>query len=203
MKIKNVQFIVSAPTIKEAPPPSSRPEIVVVGRSNVGKSSFICKLTSRKIAKVSATPGKTRMINYFLINDDWYLVDLPGYGFAKVSKAEKERWGRALEEYLAQRENICLAILLVDCRHEIKDSDLQMYAWLKENNLNTAIVLTKSDKLSRSQLIQAEARLARAFNLSTNEIFTVSSQTGYGFDILGSFLDNILIKAKAIATFKL
>ncbi|MGM9998902.1 MAG: ribosome biogenesis GTP-binding protein YihA/YsxC [Candidatus Bruticola sp.] len=192
MKIKNVQFIISAPTIKEAPPPSSRPEIVVIGRSNVGKSSFICKLTGRKIAKVSATPGKTRLINYFLINDNWYLVDLPGYGFAKVSKAEKERWGRALEEYLAQRKNICLAILLVDCRHEVKDSDLQMYAWLKENQLQTVIVLTKSDKISRNQLAQSKTGAAQAFNLPLSDIFTISSQTGQGFEELGRFLDGSL-----------
>lgn len=192
MKIKNVQFITSAPTIKETPPPNQKPEIVVVGRSNVGKSSFICKLTNRKIAKVSSTPGKTRLINYFLIDDSWYLVDLPGYGFAKVSKAEKERWGHALEEYLAKREGIRLAILLVDCRHEIKDSDLQMYDWLVENNLPVCIVLTKGDKINRSQTAQAKARAAKAFQIDLQDVFMISSQTGQGFDILGNFLDSAL-----------
>ncbi len=192
MKIKNVQFVTSAPTIKETPPVGIKSEIVVVGRSNVGKSSFICKLTNRKIAKVSSTPGKTRLINYFLIDDSWYLVDLPGYGFAKVSKAEKERWGHALEEYLAKREGIRLAILLVDCRHEIKDSDLQMYSWLVENNLPVCIVLTKGDKINRSQITVAKSRAAKAFQLDMQDIFIISSQTGQGFDILGNFLDDVL-----------
>ncbi len=192
MKINNVQFITSAPTIKETPPAGLKPEIVVVGRSNVGKSSFICKLTNRKIAKVSSTPGKTRLINYFLIDDSWYLVDLPGYGFAKVSKAEKERWGRALEEYLAKREGIRLAILLVDCRHEIKDSDLQMYHWLVENHLPVSIVLTKGDKINRSQMAQAKARAAKAFQIESQEVFLISSQNGQGFDLLGNFLDKVL-----------
>jgi len=185
MKIKTAKFIISAPTIAQAPPALVHPEIVVVGRSNVGKSSFICKLTNnQKLAKVSSTPGKTRLINYFLIDEKWYLVDLPGYGYAKVSKAEKERWSKSLEEFLAQREGIRLAVLLVDCRHEIKESDLQMFAWLTANDLEPLIVLTKADKLSKSQLAKSHANAAAAFKLPKEQILTFSSVTGRGLDAL-------------------
>lgn len=192
MKIKSAKFITSAPTIKETPPANTFPEIVVVGRSNVGKSSFICKLTNQKIAKVSSTPGKTRLINYFLINESWYLVDLPGYGFAKVSKAEKERWGRSLEEFLAKRDGIRLAILLVDCRHEIKDSDLQMYDWLCNNQLPVLIILTKTDKIGKQQLIQAKARAARTFKLPAEQILSLSVLTGNGLDEINKYLEKRL-----------
>ena len=192
MKIKKVSFIVSAPTIRETPPTGCFPEVVVVGRSNVGKSSFICKLTNQKIAKVSSTPGKTRLINYFLVDESWYLVDLPGYGFAKVSKREQERWKIALEEYLSLRRGIRLAILLVDCRHEVKESDLQMYDWLCGNNLNTMVVLTKCDKIGKGQQAKARQGASKAFQIPFEQILTISSHDGQGFDALGKCLDEIL-----------
>lgn len=192
MKIKNAKFIISAPTIKQAPPANVHPEMVVVGRSNVGKSSFICRLTGQKIAKVSSTPGKTRLINYFLINENWYLVDLPGYGFAKVSKAEQERWGHSMEEFLSQRQGIRLAILLVDCRHEVKDSDLQMYDWLQDNSIKTAVVLTKTDKIGKNKIPQAASAAAREFGVPASEIWAVSSETGDGFEQLVKYMDKCL-----------
>lgn len=194
MKIKSAKFITSAPTIAQTPPPNVYPEIVVVGRSNVGKSSFICRLTNQKIAKVSSTPGKTRLINYFLINESWYLVDLPGYGFAKVSKTEQERWGKSLQEYLEKREGIRLAVLLVDCRHEVKQSDMQMYEWLLDNNLTPLIVLTKSDKLSKSQLAKSHSDTAKTFNLPKEQILTFSAFNGQGLDDLLKYLEPITAK---------
>ena len=184
MFINSARFITSASSLRETSPPLQYPEIVVVGRSNVGKSSFICKLTRTKIAKVSSTPGKTRLINYFLIDQRWYLVDLPGYGFAKVSKIIKERWAQAMEEYLAKRQGIRLAILLVDCRHPVKESDLQMYAWLQENSLPTQVVLTKIDKIGKNQLQRQLAETARAFNLAPSDLLALSSQSGQGFESL-------------------
>ncbi|MBQ7530038.1 ribosome biogenesis GTP-binding protein YsxC, partial [bacterium] len=155
-------------------------------------SSFICKFTNQKIAKVSSTPGKTRLINYFLINENWYLVDLPGYGFAKVSKAEKERWGRSLEEFLAKRSGIRLAILLVDCRHEVKDSDLQMYDWLCNAQLPVLIILTKTDKISKQQLIKAKARAAQTFKLPIEQILSLSILTGNGLEEINKYLEKVL-----------
>ena len=137
-------FIKSAPSINEAPDLGNKPEIVLVGRSNVGKSSFINAITSRKgLAKTSNTPGKTRLINYYLIDDSWVFVDLPGYGYAKVSKSEQQQWRKNLERFLTERKEIRAVIQLIDARHGPKESDIQMREWLALQDYEQIIILTK------------------------------------------------------------
>lgn len=151
MSVTSSQFILSAPTLEHCPPPEL-PEVCFAGRSNVGKSSLINALTNRKkLAKTSNVPGKTREMNYFLINESWYLVDLPGYGYAKVPKKESARWGNEIRRYLLNRETLRLVILIVDIRHEPSVLDEEFMLWLAENQLPFAVVLTKADKISRNK----------------------------------------------------
>lgn len=192
-KIKNAKFITSALNITQAPPDECYPEIAVMGRSNVGKSSLLCSLTNnKKLAKTSQTPGKTRLINYFMIDDSWYLVDLPGYGYAKVSKSAQERWSRSMGEYLAERRGLALAILLVDIRHEPKDSDLQMQHWLAQRDYPTCVVLTKADKVSRSQMLQSVQRCAKIMQLSKEALIPYSSETGLGREELLEYIGTVV-----------
>ncbi len=133
-------------------PAGNLPEIVLAGRSNVGKSNFINSMVNRNnLAKTSSKPGKTRTINFYKINDKFRLVDLPGYGYAKVSKQEKDKWGRIIEEYLNSRENIKEIILLVDIRHEPTELDVIMYNWIKSYNYRGLVVATKADKISKGK----------------------------------------------------
>ncbi|MFL0194524.1 ribosome biogenesis GTP-binding protein YihA/YsxC [Clostridium sp. WILCCON 0269] len=152
MEIKQAEFITSA-VYPDQYPKDDKVEIAFVGRSNVGKSSLINVLTNRKkLVKVSGTPGKTRLINFFLINEQFYFVDLPGYGYAKVSKTEKQNWGKVIEDYLKGREQLKRVILLLDCRHKPTNDDITMYKWLKYYNYQTIIIATKADKISKNQL---------------------------------------------------
>lgn len=155
MAVTSSKFILSAPTLEHCPPPDL-PEVCFAGRSNVGKSSLINAITNRKkLAKTSNVPGKTREMNFFLINDKWYLVDLPGYGYAKVSKKESARWGGEIRRYLLNRESLRLIILVVDIRHEPSVLDEEFMLWLAENQLPFAIVLTKADKISKNKRLKA------------------------------------------------
>lgn len=143
MIIKTSEFITSA-VKRNQYPVDVRPEVAFVGRSNVGKSSIINALTNRrKLAKVSQTPGKTRLINFFLINDEMYLVDLPGYGYAKVSKKEKESWGKTIETYLVEREQLKKVVLLVDSRHKPTADDILMHEWIKHFGYKVIVIATK------------------------------------------------------------
>ncbi len=152
--IKSSRFILSAPTLAHCPA-ADRPEFCLAGRSNVGKSSLVNALTrSKKLAKTSNVPGKTREMNYFMMNDAWYLVDLPGYGYAKVSKKEQERWGRAMENYLLNRKSLYLVFVIVDIRHGALANDIDMMYWLASNNIPFAICLNKADKVSSSKIIE-------------------------------------------------
>jgi GTP-binding protein len=152
MIIHSATFIKSSPTIKECPEPA-KPEFGFIGRSNVGKSSLINMLTGwSKLAKTSVQPGKTRTINHFSVNDSWYLVDLPGYGYAKVPVKLREKWVRATEEYILKRENLVSLFVLLDSRHKPQRSDLEFMEFLGLNNIPFARVFTKSDKLSISNL---------------------------------------------------
>ena len=144
MKIKSSEFIISA-VKREQYPDDNLPEIAFVGRSNVGKSSIINSLTNRRgLAKVSQTPGKTRLINFFLLNKDFYLVDLPGYGYAKVSKKEKASWGATIERYLLNRGPLKKVVLLVDCRHKPTADDVQMYAGLSNCPFHQSFLLWRN-----------------------------------------------------------
>ena len=150
--IKNSSFIKSSSVFTECPEPIL-PEYAFIGRSNVGKSSLINYLTNKKkLAKVSVKPGKTKLINHFLIDRAWYLVDLPGYGWAKVSKAEKLKWKLMVDEYLKNRENLYCVFLLVDSRHEPQAIDREFMRWLGERKIPFAIVFTKIDKLGKIRL---------------------------------------------------
>jgi GTP-binding protein len=152
MKIIKAEFLSSSPDLKQCPK-TDLPEFAFIGRSNVGKSSLINMLTDRKnLAKVSQTPGKTRLINHFNINDTWFLVDLPGYGYAKMSKSEKPKLDKMINDYLQRRRSLRLTFLLIDSRHELLAIDNQFMTWLFHNHIPFVIILTKSDKLTRNQL---------------------------------------------------
>lgn len=147
-----VNFFKSSKQVGQCPPPN-KPEFAFIGRSNVGKSSLINMLAGKKnLAKTSQTPGKTQLINHFLVNEGWYMVDLPGYGFAKVSKKERESWETMIFDYLTQRENLLCIFVLIDSRHSVQKVDLDLMLWLGEKGLPFAIVFTKTDKLSSTQL---------------------------------------------------
>lgn len=150
-QIQKAEIVMSAVS-QEQYPKDKLPEIAVAGRSNVGKSSFINSLLSRKgLARTSSKPGKTRTINFFLIDDKFYLVDVPGYGYAKVSKQERNKWGQMMDEYFTQRENLRLTVLLVDSRHDPSELDIQMYEFLKHYGVPTLVVATKCDKIKPSK----------------------------------------------------
>lgn len=152
MKIKNSSFVTSA-VWKEQYPEEPLPEIAFAGRSNVGKSSMINMLINRHgLAKTSSTPGKTQLVNFYDVDGRFRLVDLPGYGYARVSKSKKSEWGKIIDTYLSSRENLMEVLLLVDCRHEPTEDDREMYQWIKAYGYNGIVIATKADKLSQSQL---------------------------------------------------
>ena len=183
MIIKNSEFIISA-VKRHQYPIDGRNEIAFVGRSNVGKSSIINALTNRrKLAKVSQTPGKTRLINFFLINNDFYLVDLPGYGYAKVSKKEKESWGKTIETYLTDRDELKRVILLVDSRHKPTADDIMMYEWIKHFGYECVVIATKADKISRGQYQKHMSVIRKKLQLEKEEkIIPISSSKKTGVE---------------------
>jgi GTP-binding protein len=152
MIIHSATFVKSSPALKDCPP-TLKPEFGFIGRSNVGKSSLINMLTGwSKLAKISVQPGKTRTINHFYVNEDWYLVDLPGYGYAKVPIKLREKWVRATENYILKRENLVLLFVLLDIRHKPQPSDLEFMEFLGNNQIPFARVFTKSDKITKIEL---------------------------------------------------
>lgn len=185
MEIKQSEFIISA--VKPAQyPDDNRVEYAFVGRSNVGKSSLINTLTNRrKLVKVSGTPGKTRLINFFLINNSFYFVDLPGYGYAKVSKTEQAKWGKMMEDYLVRRPQLQKVALLVDVRHKPTKDDILMYEWIKHFGYEVVIVATKKDKLNRAELIKNNKLIRETLALQDNEeIINISSLKKIGVEEL-------------------
>ena len=185
-KINNSDFVTSA-VKKDQYPTTGLSEIAFVGRSNVGKSSIINALTNRrKLAKVSQTPGKTRLINFFIINNDvFYLVDLPGYGYAKVSKSEKASWGNTIETYLSGRNELKRVVLLVDSRHKPTADDIQMHEWIKFYGYDEVIIATKSDKLSNNELRKSEKLIRDTLKLTKEEkLYFFSSVNKKGKDEL-------------------
>ncbi len=154
MKIIKAEYTLTA-VKPDQYPQDNLPEIALVGRSNVGKSSFINRLVNRRsLARTSGQPGKTRTLNFYLLNDAFYLVDLPGYGFAKVSRTERQQWGVMIENYLSQREQLVFIIQLVDIRHEPSAEDVQMYQWLHAFEAPRMVVATKADKISKGRHLQ-------------------------------------------------
>jgi GTP-binding protein len=195
MEIKQSEFITSAVSRTQYPT-DNRAEIAFVGRSNVGKSSIINSLTNRrKLAKVSGTPGKTRLINFFLINESFYLVDLPGYGYAKVSKVEKESWGKIIETYLVERPQLKKVVLLVDSRHKPTGDDVLMLNFIRYYGYKTQVVATKKDKLTKSEVVKSEKMIREALNLPKEEkIYFFSSLNKEGREELLDVLFDDLVE---------
>lgn len=181
MIIKQCKFLKSA-VLKNQYPELNLPEIAFSGRSNVGKSSLINSLLNRKkLVKVSSNPGKTRLINFFLVNEQYILVDLPGYGYAAVSKSEKQAWGKMIEDYLANRENLKNVVLLVDIRHEPTADDKLMYDFLKYYRRSVIVVATKLDKINRSSITKNLNLIKQKLGIDENDILMpYSSETHAG-----------------------
>ena len=194
MIINKSEFVISA-VKREQYPTNGLNEVAFVGRSNVGKSSIINALTNRrKLAKVSQTPGKTRLINFFIINDGFHLVDLPGYGYAKVSKSEKASWGKTIETYLTGREQLKKVILLVDSRHKPTADDIMMYEWIKHFDYECVVVATKSDKLSNNELVKSRKLIRETLKLEEDEpLYFFSSLNKKGKDELIDILFGDLV----------
>lgn len=185
MKIRSSEITMSAVNKKQYPS-EGVPEIALAGRSNVGKSSVINGLLNRKnFARTSSTPGKTRTINFYLINNEFYFVDLPGYGYARVSKIEKEKWGSIMERYLEDREELCAILLLVDVRHEPTADDKMMYDWIKYFGYNCVVVATKADKISRGQYQKHISIIRKKLEMPKEEkVIVTSSSKKIGIDEL-------------------
>lgn len=167
-------------------PAEGIPEIALAGRSNVGKSSIINTLLNRRnFARTSQTPGKTRTINFYLINNEFYFVDLPGYGYAKIAKSEKEKWGGIMERYLESRQELCSIFLLVDIRHEPTADDKLMYEWIKHFGYNCVVIATKADKISRGQYQKHISIIRKKLQMESSEkVIPVSSLKKNGVEEL-------------------
>ena len=194
MLVRDARFVVSNINYRDCPQ-DRKPEYAFIGRSNVGKSSLINMLTNRKgLAMTSSTPGKTLLINHFLINNDWYLVDLPGYGYARRGKKEREQLKKMIEEYILWRPQLTLLFVLVDSRHEPQKIDLQFIDWLGENGIPFAIVFTKSDKLSAAKLQNQIEQYKQTLYEGWEElppIFVTSSEKGTGREELLDYIERI------------
>jgi len=174
------------------------PHFVFAGRSNVGKSSLLNKLLNRKnLAKTSNTPGKTRLINYFLINDRFYFVDIPGYGYAKVSKRERLQWGRLIETYFETTPYIAMVFQLLDIRRDPNDDDLQMIEWLQQLELPYHILITKADKLSKNQALKRQGEIAAILEIDQSETLLTSAAKGLGVKETWGVINQIYESAKA------
>lgn len=195
MRIKNAEFKGVFVDMKSLPS-EQLAEIALVGRSNVGKSSLINKLANhRHLAKSSSTPGKTRTINYYLINSEWYMVDLPGYGYARVSKAEQQKWGKMIENYLSQREQLRGVIQLLDIRHEPSENDVLMQEWLMHCEVPVLMVATKADKVSRGARPKHINAIRKKLNLAKQDaILVFSAETGEGSEEILAALAELLEK---------
>ena len=194
MEIKKAEFTLSAPR-ESMCPKDTKPEYAFIGRSNVGKSSLINMLTNnKKLAKTSATPGKTLLINHFIINNEWYLVDLPGYGFAKRSKKEIQRLEQMINGYILQREQLVNVFLLVDVRLEAQKVDLDFIQWLGASSVPFAIVFTKADKLSATKVNQNVEAYKKVLSETWEElppIFVTSSEKRQGRDEILNYIEQI------------
>lgn len=193
MIIKDSKFIISAVSKKQYPQEGLF-EIAFAGRSNVGKSSLINKVINRKnLARTSGKPGKTQTLNFYLINDNFYFVDLPGYGFAKVAASIKEQWAKFIEEYLSQREVLKGVIHIVDIRHPPTNDDIIMFDWLQHFGIPTLVAATKGDKISRGQYQKQLKEIKEKMKLPKGQPLVVfSAVTGEGVDEIHSWLEKIL-----------
>jgi GTP-binding protein len=194
MQIKEAKFVKSSQKTDQCPKPD-KPEYAFIGRSNVGKSSLINMLTGRKkLAKISGTPGKTQLVNHFLINDSWYLVDLPGYGYAKVSKSQRKSFGKLIESYIHTRENLMNLFVLIDSRIPLQKRDLDFMISLGEKQIPFSIVYTKTDKLKKTtydkQIASLEEQLLEFWEELPSSFHT-SAVTAKGRDEILDFIEDI------------
>lgn len=184
MQIKTADFVISAAKTHQIPK-RPIPHFVFAGRSNVGKSSLVNKILNRKtLAKTSATPGKTRLLNFFLINDQFYFVDIPGYGYAKVSKTMREDWAKLIEDYLTNSPFLATIFQLIDIRHDPHPSDIELLEWLTYQNLPHRIVLTKADKLSKNQVAKQISANVKKLGIPREFFIATSVTTGLGIQQL-------------------
>ena len=194
MVIKNSAFVLSAPTVGQCPN-DTKAEYAFIGRSNVGKSSLINMLCNHKgLAKTSSTPGKTLLINHFIINQEWYLVDLPGYGFAKRSKTERQKLENMITGYILQREQLVNVFVLIDIRHEQQKIDREFIDWLGQSGIPFCIVFTKADKLSKGKAVQNAKAWMNKFLDVWEELppyFITSSEQGTGRDEVLGYIEQI------------
>ena len=192
MIIKSAEFITSAVKPTQYPP-ADCPEIAFSGRSNVGKSSLINTLVQRKrLVKTSSTPGRTQLINFFRINDDLMLVDLPGYGYAKVPMAVKKTWGPMVENYIAQRSSLKAVVVIMDLRRTPRAEELGLFEWLRHYQIDAVPVLTKTDKLSKTQQKKQCLAIAEALALEPEALILFSAKTGQGREALWRRLESTL-----------
>ncbi|RZK41422.1 MAG: YihA family ribosome biogenesis GTP-binding protein [Hymenobacter sp.] len=194
MVIRDASFLSSNTQVAACPTPD-RPEYAFIGRSNVGKSSLINMLTGRlALAKISSTPGKTQVINHFMVNDEWYLVDLPGYGYARVSKNSRADWGKMIKAYLTKRENLTCVCVLLDSRHSPQAIDLEFMAWLGEAGVPFVMIFTKADKQSNARTQELVAAYLRQMQEQWDELprhFITSAETGAGRDEVLGFVQEV------------
>ncbi|MDR2414923.1 MAG: ribosome biogenesis GTP-binding protein YihA/YsxC [Odoribacteraceae bacterium] len=194
MEIRSATFVTSNTSVMQCPAPD-RHEYAFIGRSNVGKSSLINMLTNRsKLAKTSSTPGKTQLINHFLINDEWYIVDLPGYGYVKSSKVLRAQFSALIRDYILRRKNMVCLFVLVDSRHEPREIDLEFMAWLGENGVPFAIVFTKADKLTAlacQECVAAYEKVMLEQWESMPKTFLTSAESRLGREELLAYLDEL------------
>ena len=199
MEIKKSEFVISAPTVSKCPS-DTKPEYAFIGRSNVGKSSLINMLCNHKnLAKTSATPGKTLLINHFIINNEWYLVDLPGYGFANRSKSVQQKITNMITSYILQREQLINTFVLVDIRHEQQKIDREFIDWLGQSNVPFAIIFTKADKLGPVRARQNAEAWMRKLSDTWEELppyFVTSSETKAGRDEVLGYIEQINAELK-------
>lgn len=193
MKIHSCEFIISAAGEHQFPA-DGLPELALAGRSNVGKSSLInTMLQRRNLARTSSQPGKTQTLNYYRINQSLYFVDFPGYGYARVSKTQREAWGRLAERYLRQRQSLKLVLQLVDLRHPPSADDRNMYDWLSHYGIPMCVVATKADKISRNQMPKHVKVIRQTLGMPADvPLIVFSSQTGLGRDDLWSLIEQTL-----------
>ncbi|RJX27055.1 MAG: YihA family ribosome biogenesis GTP-binding protein [Dethiobacter sp.] len=195
MKVKKAELLKLACS-KNDFPPERFPEIALAGRSNVGKSSLINTLVERRnLARTSNTPGKTRAVHFYFVNDSWFLVDLPGYGYARVSHQQQKEWGSLIEDFLVNRKTIIMVILLVDLRHEPSEQDQQMAAWLRHFSLPAVVVATKADKVPRGKREKQRQLVARALEVAPEEVLLFSSGTREGREELCRIIEKKLEEA--------
>lgn len=199
MIIKSAEFIKSAVKLIDMPEHEGV-EFLFCGRSNVGKSSFINMLTNRKkLAKTSSNPGKTQTLNFFLINDDFYLVDVPGYGFANVSKSVKATFGKMIENYVVNRTHLKMAFLLVDFRHKPTEDDCLMYNFLKHYDLPVTVIATKSDKIKNSERAKCKKTIIETLKLGENDkLIITSSEKKEGLGLVYTVMDEVLDNNKIV-----